>query len=125
MKKLFLSFSIILIFLILLCGCGNNWRNHFEFSEINIKTIKSFNDVNTYVSGKIKNNSKKTCNALWTTIEFKSGTLTAEESVNIITIDEFKPGDIIEYEESINHKNYENYYATFKNIECSEKLDTN
>ena len=49
---------------------------------------------------------------------------TSEKNINIITND-FKNDDIINFEEVIHHKNYDGYTAKFKNIECSESLNTN
>lgn len=116
MKKIIL----VVVCCLCLCGCGNN----FETSEIKTSIIKSFNDVDTIVSGYIKNNSTKVCDALWTVIEFKSNTLTIDEPINIIVSD-FKNGDIINFEETIYHKNYDGYTARFKTIKCSESLNTN
>lgn len=112
MKKILLMLCSIVI-----CGCSNNWKKNFDASEIKIETIESLSDVTTYVSGKIKNISNKTCDLLEVTIEFKSGTLITEETIDIIAID-FNPNEIIEYDEAINHKNYENYNPKFKNIIC-------
>lgn len=116
MKKLFL----IVVCCLCLCGCEDN----FKTSKIDINVVKSFNDVDTVINGSIKNNSNKTCNALWTVIEFKSDDLTVDENVNIITTN-FKSGDIIDFEEVIYHKDYDEYTAKFKNIECSESLNAN
>lgn len=116
MKKLL----ILVVCCLCLCGCGND----FKTSKIKTNTIKSFNDVDTVVSGSIKNNSTKTCDALRVVIEFKSNTLITDENINIITSN-FKSGDIINFEEVIHHKDYDGYTAKFKNIECSESLNTN
>lgn len=105
-----------------LCGCGSSWKNDFQVSDIKIKTTNfSDGDNMTDISYSIKNNSNYTCKGLKAIIQFKSGSITVEETIYPSTLSPLTPNGILEDKQTFFHKDYEGYTATFKNIECYEK----
>lgn len=120
MKKIL----FIAICCLMLCGC-ENWKKDFQTSDIKIEVVNSWNSSNTYITYTIKNISDYTCNAMNATIEFKSGTISTEETVypSIISMP-LKPNQTLTDKYVIRDKNYEGYTATFKKIDCYDK-DTN
>ena len=116
MKKIL----FIVVCCLCLCGCGNHWKNDFQTSDIKIRVIDSWGDSDTYITYTIKNISSFTCNSMKAIIEFKSGNLTAEETIYppIFSSNPLKPNTTFTGEAVILHKNYDGYTATFKEIDC-------
>lgn len=97
-------------------GCGNN---DYQFSDLKFKEVAGGVDV----VGKVKNNSGKDCGLLSVDYEYKSGSLTEEDSFIISDISNGDMADISERNFDIDINEVDDYNITVKKAECLDLED--